>query len=181
MRRATFLLGPLLIVLAACNSQNAEDEPTPIGPVSTAESTSEEPDEAAPPPVAEPTVDGPCPYLDTAFVEETNGQRVGDVKISADELPACHFYRSDGNVQLAIQIYNGDPAVAAAFVDQVAPVDTANPAQLVGGWAGGAMPTEDGAVFAVAKGAVAVVVVTNQEQTLKAKLVAQRAIDELGL
>jgi UPF0176 protein len=180
MRRASFLLGPLLIVLAACSAQNTEDEPEVIDPPSTEVST-ETSVAANPPPVAEPTEEGPCPYLDDAFIEETNGQRVGDTKISTDETPACYFYRSDGDVQLAIQIYSGEPAVAAAFVDQVAPVDTANPAELPGGWAGGAQPTDVGAVYAVAKEGTAVVVVTNQEQTLKAKIVAQEAISTLGL
>lgn len=181
MRRASFLLGPLLIVLAACSPQNAADEPERIAPPTTESATTEAP-AAAPPPVAEPTLDGPCPYLDAAFVEETNGQRVGDIKISADEpTPACYFYRADGGVQLAVQIYTGDPAVAKAFVDQVAPVDTANPAELAGGWAGGARPTDEGAVYAVAKDGTAVVVATNQEQTLKGKLVAQEAISALGL
>lgn len=180
MRRASFLLGPLLIVLAACGSQDAADEPERIAPPPT--ETSSEAPAAAPPPVAEPTLDEPCPYLDDAFIEETNGQRVADTKISADEpTPACYFYRADGNVQLAVQIYTGDPAVAKAFVDQVAPVDTANPAELAGGWAGGAQPTDEGAVYAVAKDATAVVVATNQEQTLKARLVAQEAISALGL
>jgi UPF0176 protein len=180
MRRASFLLGPLLIVLAACSAQNAEDEPEVIAPPST-ETSTETSVAAAPPPVAEPTEEGPCPYLDDAFVEETNGQRIGDTKISTDEPPACHFFRSDGDIQLAVQIYSGDPAVAEAFVDQVAPVDTANPAELPGGWSGGAQPTDEGAVYAVAKDGTAVVVATNQEQTLKAKLVAQEAISALGL
>jgi UPF0176 protein len=180
MRRASFLLGPLLILLAACNAKTGAGEPVPAATSST-EVASQSTAAAAPPPVAEPTEEGPCPYLDAAFVEETNGQRVADTKISTDETPACYFYRSDGNVQLAIQIYSGDPAVAKAFVDQVAPVDTANPAELDGGWEGGSQPTDVGAVYAVAKEATAVVVVTNQEQTIKAKLVAQEAISALGL
>ncbi|WP_460394328.1 DUF2020 domain-containing protein [Actinophytocola sediminis] len=180
MRRVSFLLWPLLITLIGCSAQNTADDPEPISPATT-EATSADAPAAAPPPVAEPTEDGPCPYLDAAFVEETNGQRVAETKISSDETPACYFYRADGNIQAAIQIYAGDPAVAKAFVDQVAPVDTANPAELTGGWAGGSQPTEEGAVYAVAKDATAVVVATNQEQTIKAKLIAQEAISSLGL
>lgn len=180
MRRASFLLGSLLVALVGCSGQNGEGEPEVIAPPSTEVST-ETPVSANPPAVAEPTEEGPCPYLDDAFIEETNGQRVGDTKISVGETPACYFYRADGDVQLAIQVYSGDPAVAQAFVDKVAPVDTANPAELPGGWAGGAQPTDVGAVYAVAKEGTAVVVVTNQEQTLKAKLVAQEAISTLGL
>ncbi|OLF18311.1 DUF2020 domain-containing protein [Actinophytocola xanthii] len=180
MRRVSFLLGPLLVVLVACGSENAADDPTPINPPTT-EATSESSPAAVPPPIADPQEEGPCPYLDDAFVEETNGQRVADTKITTDDPPACHFFRSDGSVQLGVQIYRGDPAVAKAFVDQLAPVDTANPATLDGGWSGGAQPTEHGAVYAVAKEGTAVVVVTNQEQSLKAKLVAEETISALGL
>ena len=137
---------------------------------------------AEPPAAPEPTTDGPCPYLEQAFVEDTNGQRIGDVKTSADDPPACFFYRSDGGVQMTVRVYQGgDAAVAKALVDEVAPVDTSNPAELAGGWSGGAQPTDDGAVYAVAKDGAAVVVTTNQEQTIKAKVVAQEAISALGL
>jgi len=66
-------------------------------------------------------------------------------------------------------------------VDRVAPVATANPAQLPDGWTGGSQATDGGAVFAVAKGGTAVVVTTNQAQTIKAKRVAEKTIAELGL
>lgn len=179
MKRALFL-GPLLIVLAACNSQPAADESTGTTPDDTQAS------EASPPVVdlpaaPEPTADGPCPYLDQAFVEDTNGQRIGDIKTSADEPPTCFFYRPDGGIQMTVRIYQGEAEAAKALVDQAAPIDTSNPAELAGGWAGGAQPTDEGAVYAVAKGSQAVVVTTNQEQTIKAKVVAQEAISALGL
>ncbi|MPZ85898.1 MAG: DUF2020 domain-containing protein [Actinophytocola sp.] len=174
MKRALFL-GPLLIVLAACNAEPAADDPTVITP-DTDQSTS-----AAPPAAPEPSADGPCPYLDASFVEDTNGQHVGDVKTSADQPPACFFYRPDGGVQMTVRVYTGDAAVAKALVDQAAPVDSSNPAELAGGWAGGAQPTDEGAVYAVAKDKNAIVVTTNQEQTIKAKVVAQEAISALGL
>jgi hypothetical protein len=177
--KRALLLGPLLIVLAACNAEPEVDDPTVVPPEQT--QTSEAPPAAQPPAAPEPTAGGPCPYLDTATVEDTNGQRVGEVKTSADDPPACFFYRSDGNVQLTVQVYSGDAAVAKALVDQAAPVDSSNPAELAGGWAGGAQPTDEGAVYAVAKDASAVVVSTNQEQTIKAKVIAQEAISALGL
>jgi hypothetical protein len=179
MKRALFL-GPLLIVLAACNSQTAADDPTVITPDNN-QSTSAAPPAADVPAAPEPSADGPCPYLDKTFVEDTNGQHVGNVKISADQPPACFFYRPDGGVQLTVRVYTGDAATAKALVDQAAPIDTSNPAQLAGGWAGGAQPTDEGAVYAVAKDKDAVVVTTNQEQTIKAKVVAQEAISKLGL
>lgn len=179
MKRALFL-GPLLIVLAACNTEPVAGDPTVITS-DTSQQTSEAPPAAVAPAAPEPTADGPCPYLDAVFIEGTNGQHVGDVKISAGEPPACFFYRPDGDIQLTVRVYTGEAAVAKALVDQVAPVDTSNPAELAGGWTGGAQATDEGAVYAVAKDDDAVVVTTNQEQTIKAKLVAQEAISALGL
>jgi hypothetical protein len=67
------------------------------------------------------------------------------------------------------------------MVDRVAPVQTSDPATVDGGWEGGKQPTDAGAVFAVAKGGAAVVVVTNQKQTIKAARVAEQAITTLAL
>jgi hypothetical protein len=52
---------------------------------------------------------------------------------------------------------------------------------LSGGWKGGAQANESGAVYAVAKDSSAVVVTTNQGQTIKAKQIAQESISSLGL
>jgi UPF0176 protein len=179
MKRA-LLLGPLLIVLAACNNEPAADEPTVETPDTQASSPAPQP-AAKPPAAPRPTKAGPCPYLDQTFIEDTNGQRVGDIKTSKGKPPACFFFRPDGSVQMMVRVYKGEPAVAKALVDQYAPVETSNPAELTGGWSGGAQPTDDGAVYAVAKDGEAVVVTTNQEQTIKAKVVAQKAIESLGL
>jgi hypothetical protein len=137
---------------------------------------------AIPPPSPVPAADRACPYLDKAFVAEANGQRVGRVSVSTDKPnPACFFYRSDGTVQLTVQVYVGDPETAIALVDQAAPVATSNYADAPPGWTGGAQATDNGAVYAVAKAAAAVVVSTNQAQTIKARRVAERAIATLDL
>jgi len=180
MKRA-LLLGPLLIVLAACNNEPAADEPTVNAPEDTQASSPAAQPAVEAPAAPEPAADGPCPYLEKTFVEDTNGQHIGDIKVSEGDPPTCFFYRPDGGVQMTVRVFQGDAAVAKALVDQAAPVDSANPAELPGGWSGGAQPTDDGAVYAVAKDAEAVVVTTNQEQTIKAKVVAQQAIEALGL
>jgi UPF0176 protein len=129
-----------------------------------------------------PSGDGPCPYLDTQFVMDANGQHVTAVKVSADKPhPACFFYRPDGSLQLTVQVYVGDAATAKAVVDKAAPVKTSNPATAPEGWNGGSMPTDEGAVYAVAKGGDAVVTTTNQEQTIKARRITEQAIETLGL
>ncbi len=134
------------------------------------------------PPPPEPAADGPCPYLEEAAVEQANGQRVGAVRISSDQpYPACFFERGDGSVQLRTWIVEGTPGTARATVNAAAPVATSDLAELPGGWSGGSQPTEEGAVFAVAKDGTAVVVTTNQEQTIKARRVAEQVIANLDL
>lgn len=171
----------LLLATAGCAGPAlvaGHARPAPVPVTTPAASTTA----AAPPPEATPARDGRCPYLENSFVAETNGQKVGRVRVSADQPPACFFYRSDGGEQLRVQILTGaDPAVARAMVDRAAPVSTSDPAALDGGWEGGKQPTDTGAVFAVAKGDTAVVVVTNQQQTIKASRVAEQAIAALGL
>ncbi|MFI7677207.1 DUF2020 domain-containing protein [Actinophytocola sp. NPDC049390] len=176
--KRVLVLGPLLLAaLAACTVKPVENRTVDEEPVSTP--TSEAPVQLPPDP--EPTADGPCPYLDEAYVEETNGQRVSEVRISADDPPACFFLRPDGNVQLSVRIYNGEEPVARGLVDAAVPVATSNPAELSGGWEGGSEAKDSGAVYAVAKGGTAVVVTTNQGQTIKAKQIAQESITALGL
>jgi UPF0176 protein len=182
MRRPAILLVPLALALAACTQKpvgapesgyTGNQTPTPQAQTTTA---------AKPPTSPVPAADGKCPYLDNNFVAQANGQRVSKTKVSADKPhPACFFYRSDGRLQLTVQVYVGDATLAKALVDQAAPVDTSDPAKLSTGWTGGSQKTQTGAVYAVAKGGSAVVISTNQAQTIKAKRVAEQAIEELGL
>lgn len=134
------------------------------------------------PPEPKPTAGGPCPYLETSFVADANGQHVSKVQTSADKPhPTCFFCALSGQLQLTVRIYVGDAAVAKALVDQAAPVNASNPATDPAGWQGGYEPTDSGAVYAVAKGGSAVVVTTNQKQTVKARSVAKQTISALGL
>jgi UPF0176 protein len=178
MKRAVIFVGSLLVA-AACSAPTA-GVPSPAGGPSSAPPATRT---RVPPPASPvPAGNGPCPYLETSFVADANGQRVGRVRVSADEPhPACFFYRADGKVQLTVQVYVGDPGAAKALVDRAAPRETSNPAELPGGWAGGAQPTDSGAVFAVAKAGAAVVITTNQAQTIKARRVAEQAIAALAL
>ncbi|MGW9477053.1 DUF2020 domain-containing protein [Saccharomonospora azurea] len=133
------------------------------------------------PPEPAPAAEGECPYLDTEFVAQTNGQRVGSVRTSSEDTnPACFFYRPDGDVQLTVRVYVGEEEVARAIVDDAAPVATSNPTAQPTGWEGGYESGDDGAVYAVSKGGHAVVVRTNQQQSVKARSVAVEAITRLG-
>jgi len=133
------------------------------------------------PPDPQPGATEDCPYLGSEFVAESNGQHVSKVRVSDGRPPACFFYRPDGKVQLTVRVYVGDAKTATALVNKAAPIDSSNPASDPSGWKGGYLSSDDGAVYAVAKGASAVVVTTNQKQSVKARTVAKKAIAALKL
>lgn len=134
------------------------------------------------PPEPQPVADGPCNYLTATAVQAANGQRVGTVRVSADRPhPACFFLSRDGKVQLRTWIVVATPEVARATVDAATPVATSDLAELPGGWSGGSQPTTDGAAFAVARRGSAVVITTNQRQTISARQIAEQVIAALSL
>ncbi|WJZ19058.1 hypothetical protein CGUA_12625 [Corynebacterium guangdongense] len=123
-----------------------------------------------------------CPYLDTAWVEQTNGQRVTAVGLDDRfPTPACVYWSYPEAPQLQVLVRTlPDQDTAIAVVDHFAPVDSTELAELPGGWTGGRGPTPGGAVFAVFRDTVAVVVLTNQGQSFKAEQVARETIANLG-
>ncbi|GHG04506.1 hypothetical protein GCM10017567_20470 [Amycolatopsis bullii] len=134
------------------------------------------------PPDPQPGATEDCPYLGSEFVAESNGQHVSKVRVSADQPhPACFFYRPDGKIQLTVRVYVGDAKTATALVNKAAPLDSSNPASDPSGWKGGYLSSDDGAVYAVAKGSVAVIASTNQKQSVKARTVVKKAIAALKL
>jgi hypothetical protein len=181
MRRLV-LLAPavaLLAVTTGCGTTVVTGTATPSPPSTSAAGSSTG---LVLPPDPEPASTAQCPYLTSDFVADANGQHVSKVQVSADEPhPACFFYRPDGKIQLTIRVYVGEPAVATALVNKAAPIDTSNPASDPSGWKGGYESTDDGAVYAVAKGSTAVVVTTNQKQSVKARTVVKKAIAALKL
>ncbi|GAB2763058.1 DUF2020 domain-containing protein [Amycolatopsis magusensis] len=174
MRPPVFAAAVVLALLSGCAPPEAPAPPVPPTPPPTSSTAPAAP--AAP----EPAADGKCPYLAETAVEKANGQRVSKVRLSADQPPTCFFYALNGKLQLTARVYAGEPAVAKAVVDQAAPIATSNPADQPAGWQGGSQPDGEGAVYAVAKGGNAVVVTTNQGQTVKAREVAKQAIAALG-
>lgn len=177
MRRTALIIGagllPLAVVTAACGTQS--DEPVPNSSPTTTTTTT------TAPPRPEPARAGSCPYLDTDAVAGANGQRVTAVKVSAGDPPACFFYTYGSKLQLSAWVYRGKPKVAEAIVDRAAPVATSNKATRPSGWTGGSQVKDTGAVYAVLSGGEAVVVTTNQKQTVKAREIAEHAISALHL
>ncbi|WP_189157533.1 DUF2020 domain-containing protein [Lentzea pudingi] len=177
MKRA--LLLPLLGVLAACGTPDAQNAPVPTTQTKQVTTTTS----AAPtvPPAPQPANDGTCPYLATAFVAEANGQRVPKVKLSTDEPhPTCFFYANATEVQLTVRVYVGAESVAKLIVNEAAP-DGSQPANSPTGWTGGYVNDNSGVVYAVAKNDAAVVVTSNQKQSIKARRIAEEAIKGLKL
>ena len=133
----------------------------------------------------------PCPYLDAEFVADTNGQRITDSGVDASfTTPACVFYSYPEQPQLVVMVRQQESFdKAMEVVDFAAPIDATSPAQLHSGaqtWEGGRGPIPDGptgpgSVYAVAKDTTAVVVWSNQEQSVKAEAIAERTIADLGL
>lgn len=137
----------------------------------------------------------PCPYLDAEFVADTNGQRITDSGVDASfATPACVFYSYPEQPQLVVMVRQQESFdKAMEVVDFAAPIDATSPAQLptqdpagAQTWEGGRGPIPDGptgpgSVYAVAKDTTAVVVWSNQEQSVKAEAIAERTIANLGL
>ncbi|WP_285610788.1 DUF2020 domain-containing protein [Actinokineospora globicatena] len=182
MRRAVILAAPLLALAACTSTQPPADQPRPTPTTSASSAAPTATSATAAPAAPEPVADGPCPYLESSVVADANGQHVTKVRTSADKPhPACFFYRPDGSVQLTVRVYSGEPAIAKLVVDEAAPIATSNPASTPAGWTGGSLSGDKGAVYAVSKAGTAVVVSTNQEQTIKARRITESVITSLGL
>lgn len=182
----TSAAGLAVLIAVACSS------PTTVEP-SQASSAAVRPPAFAPttaghpvvPPAPQPVADGPCRYLPATSVQTANGERVTAVRVSGtgthQPYPACFFLSGNGTVQLRTWIVVATPEAARATVDAATPVATSDLAELPGGWSGGSQPTGDGSVFAVARQGTAVVITTNQRQTIGARQIAQQVIATLGL
>ncbi|MGH3687235.1 MAG: DUF2020 domain-containing protein [Pseudonocardiaceae bacterium] len=173
-----------LLALGSVACGNPSTAPSPPAGSATVASPGVAPPVVVPS-APQPVADGPCRYLPAAAVQAANGERVTAVRISetspGQPHPACFFLTYHAAVQLRTWIVTATPAVARATVDAVAPVATSDLAELPGGWSGGSQPTTDGAVFAIARQGTAVVITTNQRQTLGARRIAEQVITALGL
>lgn len=189
--KTLLLTSVIALSVAGCTpEQPAEDQPTTAQPA-PAFTSEAAPDVDGLPIDAMPEVPGgraaweDCPYLDTAWVAETNGQRVTGLGVDKRfTTPACVFWSFPEEPQLTVMVREmGSIDEAIAVVDWAAPIDTTEPAEEPLGWSGGRRGGSNGpgALYAVQKDSTAVVVFTNQDQSLKAQLVAEEVIGNLGL
>lgn len=185
-------------VLAACSPGTVDtgDEPVERPEVSNSAAAPAQPPAQVPdsglaadalPEVPRQGLDN-CPYLDTQFVAETNGQKVtASGTDTRFDTPACVYWSYPEQPQLQVIVrHTGTPAEARSVVDWAAPVDITDPADQPSGWnggraGGGVVPGREGAVYAVAKDTTAVVVLTNQKESVKAQLIAEQTIANLSL
>ncbi|MFW8625097.1 DUF2020 domain-containing protein [Corynebacterium glutamicum] len=183
MRRTLPTILAASIMLTACTP--AEPEATPE---TTTEATPEVITDGLPidaMPAVERTAQTACPYLDTNWVADANGQRV--TGYGTDErfsTPSCVFYSYPEEPQLTVIVRDmATTDDAIAVVDWAAPIDSTEPAEEPAGWSGGRRGGNDtsGALYAVQNGPTAVIVFTNQDQSLKAQLIAEEVIQNLGL
>ena len=161
--------------IASCDSS----EPAPA-PITTPESSESPKVNVAQ--TAEVNDWSDCPYIGPGWLEETNGQRLTKQGIDTRfPTPACVFWSYQDDPQATV-IVRDMPTVedARAAVDWAAPIDATEPASF-NGWEGGRGVVNDHAVYAVQKDTHAVLVWSNQQQTVKSEQIAQEAIANLGL
>ncbi|MCK7643161.1 DUF2020 domain-containing protein [Corynebacterium sp. CCM 8835] len=199
MRRTLLALSSLLPLLAVAGCGSAAENPAPV-PAASASGQSpagDAPSEAPTAPThdsglpvdAMPVIPGgresrtDCPYLDTQWVADTNGQRVTGVGVDERfDTPACVYWSYPEEPQLTVIVRHTDSVDAAtAVVDWAAPIASTDPAEEPEGWSGGRFGGNGHALYAVQKDRTAVVVFSNQEQSIKPQLVAERVIGQLGL
>ncbi|MCP1387493.1 DUF2020 domain-containing protein [Corynebacterium sp. TA-R-1] len=181
---AVFLAAGL--ALAGCGTSlddgtDAPESPTPAAPAGDGLEK-----EALP--ATDRNAQDTCPYLDAEWVAQTNGQRVTGVGVDRRfDPPACQFWSYPPEPQLTVVVRRmPDPSAAMAVVDWATPIEFTAPADQPAGWhggrhGGGEVPGRVGAAYSVAKGATAVTVFTNQDESVKAQLVAEQVIATLGL
>lgn len=126
-----------------------------------------------------------CPYLDTEWVQNTNGQRITGIGVDTRfDPPACVFWSYEDTPAVQVMVRkmttNSD---AVAVVDHAAPIDETLKALEPEGWSGGLKGSKDGggSLYAVWKDEDAVVTFSEQPDSAKPRDITAEAIKNLGL
>lgn len=182
MRRGSGLVGALaLMMLAGVAGCSAEPGSQPDSGTQSQEATTETVSPTAettpapaPAPVPPVTAEGPCPYLDRGFIEETVGQRVSLVEtitVEGQPAPDCIFYRNDQSPSVTIDLTPYADAVAAQNAALSLVTTAATPITDIGEY-GGVLVAADQTLLAVTRGPLLVYVITNQPSSLQARSIA---------
>lgn len=185
------LVASSMMMLAACGQggagNNGDGTDTSTGAERTVEPVkgTELPIDARPELLGQGQMEPACPYLDTEWVQNTNGQRITGVGVDERfDPPACVFwsYEEVPAVQIMVRkmTTNSD---AVAVVDNAAPIDDTLKALDPEGWSGGLRGGQDGggSLYAVWKDENAVVTFSEQPDSAKARDITAEAIKNLGL
>lgn len=168
---------------AQTEAQPSADGLLPGEPVPGVKGT-ELPTDTLPEPVGQGDSETRCPYLDGEWLQNTTGQRWTATGLDERfDPPACVFWSYEDAPQAQVMVrHMTSNKDAVAVVDHAAPVDSTLKALKPEGWSGGRGGGEGkGAVYAVWKDQTAVVVLTAQEQSLKAEQIATETIKNLKL
>lgn len=170
------------VVMAGCSGSPADEAGTTT-PVAT--SAAPPPTTTTPPPPAVqpvPTVtEGPCPYLDQSYVEETIGQRIARVEVATFEpvvgpQPNCTFYKPNDEAAVIVTTATTPSPVEAATAALAAIGDAGNPVdpEAAGGAGdgGAVIVSASQTICAVSKGQHVVTITINQESSLEATEIA---------
>ncbi|HEV7657005.1 MAG TPA: DUF2020 domain-containing protein [Mycobacteriales bacterium] len=171
-------LGVLLAGCDTASQDSAAPVPTTVAPTTAAPTTTTTAAKPTPTPPSV-TVDGPCPYADTATVMDIIGQHLGRTTVTTTTPhPGCAFYRP--NAEKAVEVTVSVLAGATAAQAQAIRIggSGANPVTGVGD--GGTVAiVAAGAVLAVSKGAALVVVRINQQISLEAIELAKLVVAKI--
>lgn len=169
-------LGVLLLVgTAGCSGAESDSDPSAGAPSTQAttapEATTAQMSTAPPAPGPPVVVDGPCPYLEQGYVEETVGQRMARVEtvtVEGQPAPDCIFYRPDETAALTIDLTPYADAVTAQNAALALVTPAAMPITDIGDY-GGVIVSSRQTLLAVTAGPLLLVVITNQESSLQAR------------
>lgn len=185
------LVASTTLLLTSCGQEGerggAEGTDTSTGTERTVEPVkgTELPIDARPELIGQGQLEPACPYLDTEWVQNTNGQRITGVGVDQRfDPPACVFwsYEDVPAVQVMVRKMTTNTE-AVAVVDNAAPIDETLKALDPEGWSGGLKGGKDGSgsLYAVWKDEAAVVTFSKQPDSAKARDITAEAIKNLGL
>lgn len=125
------------------------------------------------------TVEGPCPYLEQSFIEQTAGQKVSKTTVTTTTpppgpLPRCEFHRSSGEPIAAVDSLT--IAAGDGLAKSLELVPGGNP---VNAGEGGSVMVHKGQAkteLAAFQGTTLVLVTINQESSLEAVEIAKQVL-----
>lgn len=183
MSRAVLLLAAVLLLSGCTNAPDSAPAVTTPTATTSTPAISAARTSAAPTGATQPvTAEGACSYLDTAFVQETVGQRIARTTYtttSHELLPSCTFYRPDGEPAADVALTAFPTVLEARNAAITRGTTAANPVDDVAD-GGVVLVTEGSTVLAVTSGRILLVVTINQASSLEAQAIAAEVAPLLG-